>query len=69
MVSPFFMVLEPKALTPSYKVLFLSGIIKSSSIFIKYPIPVQVGQAPIGLLNENILGVSSGKLKPQSGQA
>ena len=36
---------------------------------IKYPIPVHVGQAPIGLLNENILGVNSGKLKPQSGHA
>ena len=69
MVSPFFMVLDPKAFTPSYKVLFLSGIIKSSSIFIKYPIPVQVGHAPNGLLKENILGVNSGKLNPQSGQA
>ena len=31
--------------------------------------PVHSGQAPCGLLNENILGVNSGKLKPQSGQA
>ncbi len=60
--------LEPKALIPSYKVLFLSGTIKSSSIF-KYPIPVHSGHAPYGLLNENILGVNSGKLNPQSGQA
>ena len=68
-VSPFFIVLAPNALIPSYKVLSLSGTIKSSSIFIKYPIPIQVGQAPYGLLNENILGVISGKLKPQSGHA
>ena len=61
--------LAPKALTPSYNVLFLSGIIKSSSIFIKYPIPVQLGHAPKGLLKENILGVNSGKLNPQSGHA
>ncbi len=51
------------------KVLFLSGMIKSSSIFIKYPIPVHSGQAPKGLLKENILGDNSGKLNPQSGQA
>ena len=69
MVSPFFIVLEPKAFTPSYNVLFLSGIIKSSSIFIKKPIPVHSSQAPIGLLKENIPGVNSSKLIPQSGQA
>ena len=68
-VSPFFMLLAPKAFTPSYSVLFLSGKIKSSSIFIKYPIPKQSGQAPNGLLNENILGVNSSILILQSGQA
>ena len=68
-VSPFFIVLDPNALTPSYNVLSLSGIIKSSSIFIKYPIPEHFGHAPYGLLNENILGDNSGKLNPQSGQA
>ena len=68
-MSPFFIVLEPNAFIPSYSVLFLSGTIKSSSIFIKYPIPVHSGQAPNGLLNENILGVNSGKLNPQSGHA
>ena len=61
--------LEPNAFTPSYKVLFLSGIIKSSSILIKYPIPVHSGHAPNGLLNENILGDNSSKLTPQSGHA
>ena len=35
----------------------------------KTPMPLHLGQAPSGLLNENILGVSSGKLKPQSGHA
>ena len=68
-VSPFFMLLAPNAFTPSYKVLFLSGIIKSGSIFIRYPIPVHVGQAPNGLLKENILGDNSSKLIPQSGHA
>ena len=33
------------------------------------PNPVQAGQAPNGLLNENILGAISGKLMPQSTQA
>ena len=61
--------LEPKAFTPSYNVLSLSGIIKSSSILIKYPIPVHVGHAPNGLLNENILGDNSPILILQSGQA
>src|SRR5699024_12371050 len=33
------------------------------------PKPSQVGQAPAGLLNENIRGSSSGKEYPQCGQA
>ena len=33
------------------------------------PIPEHCGQAPMGLLNENILGSSSGKLMPCSSQA
>ena len=69
MVSPFFNVLEPNAFTPSYNVFDLSGIIKSSSIFITNPIPLHSGHAPNGLLNENILGVNSSKLMLQSGHA
>lgn len=33
------------------------------------PRPVQLGQAPIGLLKENILGSNSGREMPQSSQA
>ena len=33
------------------------------------PRPLQVGQAPAGLLNENMRGSSSGTAKPHSGQA
>ena len=61
--------LAPNALIPSYNVLFLSGIIKSSSILIRYPSPKQSGHAPKGLLKENILGVNSSKLILQSGHA
>ena len=68
-MSPRFIVLAPKAFTPSYNVLFLSGTIKSSSILIKYPIPVHSGHAPNGLLNENILGDNSSKLILQSEHA
>ena len=68
-MSALFITLEPNAFTPSYKVLFLSGIIKSGSIFIRYPIPEHSGQAPNGLLKENILGDNSGKLNPQWGHA
>ena len=68
-VSALFITLEPNAFTPSYNVLFLSGITKSGSIFIKYPMPEHSGHAPNGLLNENILGDNSGKLNPQCGHA
>ena len=33
------------------------------------PRPVQLGQAPAGLLKENILGSNSVRLMPQSSQA
>ncbi len=45
------------------------SITRSGSISILKPRPAQAGQAPYGLLNENIRGVISSKLTPQSGQA
>ncbi|MNV90576.1 hypothetical protein D3C71_1849740 [compost metagenome] len=53
----------------SFNFLFLSGIILSGSIFKSSPNPVQSGHAPKGLLKENILGVNSSILIPQSGHA
>ena len=47
----------------------LSGKRMSGLIFISVPRPEQVGQAPKGLLKENIRGASSSMLMPQSGQA
>ena len=46
-----------------------SGMISAGSAFSCIPRPVQVGQAPKGLLKENIRGVSSSMLMPQSSQA
>ena len=48
---------------------FLSGTIRLGSGFMKTLSPEQVGQAPNGLLNENIRGSSSSMLTPCSGQA
>ncbi len=45
------------------------GRMRSGSIFIWLPRPVQAGQAPKGLLKENIRGVSSSMDTPQSSQA
>ena len=56
-------------MAPCRKDLLLSGMIKSGSTFDIVPKPEQVGQAPNGLLKENILGVNSSMLMPQSGQA
>ena len=57
------------AIAPSFKLLFLSGIIKSSSILYFTPSPLHSGQAPHGALNENILGSNVGSEKLQCGQA
>ena len=46
-----------------------SGRMMAGSAFSCIPRPVQVGQAPKGLLKENIRGVSSSMLMPQSSQA
>ncbi len=46
-----------------------SGKIRSGSIFMNTPRPAHLGQAPNGLLNENMRGVSSSMLMPCSGQA
>ena len=46
-----------------------SGMISSGSASSRVPRPVQIGHAPKGLLNENIRGLSSGILTPQSSQA
>ena len=47
----------------------LSGMIRSGSTRFWLPRPMQVGQAPKGLLKENIRGVSSSREMPQSSQA
>ena len=54
---------------PSSTDLSLSATIRSGSIYCVNPSPLQVGQAPKGLLKENILGSSSSILMPCSGQA
>lgn len=46
-----------------------SGTTSAGSIFIIVPRPEHVGHAPNGLLKENMRGVSSSRLTPQSGQA
>ena len=56
-------------IAPSFILLFLSGIIKSSSILYCIPNPLHSLHAPYGALNENILGSSSGSEKSQSGHA
>ncbi len=47
----------------------LSGKMMSGEIFIRYPRPEQCGQAPNGLLKENMRGLSSSMEMPQSGHA
>ena len=64
------MLFQPEAvMAPSRMDRFLLGMIRSGSIFIWEPSPMQVGQAPKGLLKENIRGVSSSMDTPQSSQA
>src|SRR5689334_17601056 len=46
-----------------------SGITRATSTSIVVPSPRQSGQAPIGLLNENICGLNSSKERPQYTQA
>ncbi len=61
---------QPEAwMAPSKMDLLLSGITRSSSAMSRKPRPVQLGQAPLGLLKENILGSNSVRLTPQSSQA
>ena len=61
---------HPEAwMAPSKMDLSLSGITRSASATSRKPKPVQLGQAPLGLLKENILGSSSVRLMPQSSQA
>ena len=64
------MLFQPLAwMAPSRMERDLSGTISSGSTFSWLPRPVQVGQAPKGLLKENIRGVSSSMEMPQSSQA
>ena len=56
-------------IAPSLNEMLSSGTTSCSSIVSMVPRPVHSGQAPKGLLKENILGVSSSMLTPQSGQA
>ena len=46
-----------------------SGTMSAGSTVRRLPRPVQTGQAPKGLLNENIRGASSSMDTPQSSQA
>ena len=64
------MLFQPEAvMAPSRMDRSRLGMISSGSIFIWDPRPMQVGQAPKGLLKENIRGVSSSMDMPQSSQA
>ena len=64
------MLFQPEAvMAPSRMDSFLLGMIRSGSTFSWEPRPVQVGQAPKGLLKENIRGESSSMEMPQSSQA
>ena len=61
---------HPVATTaPSRMDLLSSGITSVGSTFSCMPSPVQVGQAPKGLLKENSRGASSSMDTPQSSQA
>ena len=56
-------------MAPSRMDLLSSGTMRDGSAFSCTPRPVQVGQAPKGLLKENNRGVSSSMEMPQSSQA
>ena len=56
-------------IAPSRMDLLSSGTMRAGSAFSCTPSPVQVGQAPKGLLKENSRGVSSSMERPQSSQA
>ena len=63
-------VLKPIAVSaPSRRLSRSSGKIASLLIFMRIPRPLHAGQAPNGLLKENIRGASSSMETPQSGQA
>ena len=63
-------VLNPAAVSaPSRRLSRSSGKTASRVMTIRIPSPLQAGQAPKGLLKENIRGVSSSMEIPQSGQA
>ena len=69
-IEPSVRVFQPLAfIAPSFILRSLFGTMRSGSILMNEPRPVQVGQAPKGLLNENILGFSSSMLILCSGQA
>ena len=64
------MLFQPEAVMAPWRIdSSLLGMISSGSSFIWLPRPVQVGQAPKGLLKENIRGDSSSMDTPQSSQA
>ena len=67
--SPFTLFQPEAVMAPSTMDRSLFGMMRSGSIFIWEPRPIQVGQAPKGLLKENIRGVSSSMDTPQSSQA
>ena len=69
MESPFTFCQPETAMAPSRMDRAGLGITSWGSAFIWLPRPVQVGQAPKGLLKENIRGESSSMEMPQSSQA
>ena len=60
---------QPEAIIPPSFNVRSGSKISSGETFIMLPMPEQQGQAPNGLLNENIRGESSSMLMPQSSQA
>ena len=69
MESPFTFCQPETAMAPSRMDKAGLGMTSWGSAFIWLPRPVQVGQAPKGLLKENIRGASSSMEMPQSSQA
>ena len=69
MESPFTFCQPETVMAPSRIDRAGLGMMSWGSAFIWLPSPVQVGQAPKGLLKENMRGASSSMEMPQSSQA
>ena len=69
MPSPRILFQPLAEMAPSSRDLLPSCTMRAGSAFSWLPSPMQVGQAPKGLLKENMRGVSSSMEMPQSSQA